>query len=112
MIQKSLIGAVEREEQQEIDRIGRQRNAKNREEDIQMLPLHEAIIEVHREYERASKAARDMAESYKNVVVAAEQLNEQCTKTQAEKEELLDRLRQTEGKLKQNRGSNAGTLVT
>ena len=76
MIQKSLIGAVEREEQQEIDRIGRQRNAKNREEDIQMLPLHEAIIEVHREYERASKAARDMAESYKKEMAATDQLSE------------------------------------
>ena len=54
MIQKSLRGTVEPHEQQEIDRIGRQRNAKNKGEAIQMPPLHEALVEVHREYAKAS----------------------------------------------------------
>ena len=44
MIQKSLIGAFEPEEQHEVDRIGRQRNAKNKSEAIQIPPLHEALV--------------------------------------------------------------------
>ena len=48
MIQKSLIGVVEPEEQQEIDRIGRRRNAKNRGEAIQMPPLNTTLVEVQR----------------------------------------------------------------
>ena len=47
MIQKTLRGVVEPQDQQEIDRIGRQRNAKNKGEAIQMPPLHEALVEVH-----------------------------------------------------------------
>ena len=65
MIQKSLISVVEPEEQQEVDRIGRHQNAKNRGEFIQMPPLHDALVEVHREYERASRATKDMVEWYK-----------------------------------------------
>ena len=79
MIQKSLSGAVEPEEQQEVERI------KNKGEDIQMLPLHEAIIEVHREYERASRASRDMAESHKKATTTVDQLSEQCTKSKPKK---------------------------
>ena len=50
MIQKLLSGVVDSEDQYEVDRIGRQRNAKNRGEAIQMPPLHEALVEVHQEY--------------------------------------------------------------
>ena len=64
MIQKSLNGAVEPEEQAKVDRIDRQHNAKNRGEAIQMPPLHEALVEVHREYEKAGRSARDMAYIY------------------------------------------------
>ena len=95
MIQKSLIGAVELEEQ-EIDRIGQQCNAKNTGEAIQMPPLHEALVEVHKEYERASRVASDMAESYKKAMALADQLSEQCKKTQTEKKELSDGRQQKE----------------
>ena len=100
MIQKSLSGAVEPEEQQEVERIGRQRNAKNKGEAIQMPPLHEALVEVHREYERASKAAKDMADLYKKETVALEVLNKKYTRTQVEKEELSKQCRQIEEKLR------------
>mgnify|MGYP000503496103 CR=1 FL=1 len=30
-----------------------------------MPPLHEALVEVHTEYEKASQATKDMAELYK-----------------------------------------------
>ena len=75
MIQKSLIGVVKPYEQQKIDRIGRQRNAKNRGEAIQMPPLHEALVKVHKEYEKASRATRDMAEMYKQATTTTDVLN-------------------------------------
>ena len=50
MIRKAMIGAVEAEEQLEVNRIGRQRNVKFRGEAIQMPPLNTTLVEVHREY--------------------------------------------------------------
>ena len=49
-----------------------------------MPPLHEALVEVHREYDRASKVAKDMAERYKNVSAAAEELKDQYAREQEE----------------------------
>ena len=43
MIQKTLRGTVNPQEQQEINRIGRQQNARNKGEAIQMPPLDEAL---------------------------------------------------------------------
>ena len=40
-----------------------------------MPPLHEALVEVHREYEKPSRAAKDMAEMYKKATTAADVLN-------------------------------------
>ena len=57
---------------------------KNKGEAIQMPPLHEALVEVHREYEKASRAAKDMADLYKKATIASEILNAQCTNKQAE----------------------------
>ena len=101
MIQKSLCGAVEQEEQQEVDRKGRQRNAKNRGEDIQMPPLHEALVEVHKEYAKVSRAAKDMAELYKKATAAADVLNAQCTQRQEENQKLKDQLQQTKVQLEE-----------
>ena len=78
MIQKTLRGIVEPREQREINRIGRQRNAKNKGEAIQMPPLHEALVEVHKEYAKASWAAKDMVDMYKKATGAADMLNAQC----------------------------------
>ena len=101
MVQKVLIGVVELEEQHEIDRIGRQRNAKNRGEAIQVTPLHEALIEVHREYDMANRATKDMAEAYKRGTTATDQLQDQWTKSQAKNDKLSEIPRQTEEKLKE-----------
>ena len=54
MIQKTLRGTVDPQEQQEIDQIGQHRNAKNKGEVIQMPSLHESLVEVHKEYAKAS----------------------------------------------------------
>ena len=84
MIQKLLSGTVGPQEQQEVDRICQQWNAKNKGETIQMPPLHEALVELHREYKKASRSAKDMAELYKKATIALDMLNAQCTRTQPE----------------------------
>ena len=53
-----MVGIVDLEERQQVDRIGRQRNAKNKGEAMLMPLLHEALVEVHKEYERVSRAAK------------------------------------------------------
>ena len=64
-----------------------------------MPPLHEALVDVHKEYEKASRAAKDMADLYKNALAAPEILNAQCTSMQAEKQQITEQLRQTEEQL-------------
>ena len=66
-----------------------------------MPPLHVALVEVHREYERANKAARNMTELYRNAMTVLDVLNDKCNKTQAQKDELSEKLRKIEEKLKQ-----------
>ena len=77
MIKKSLIEAIELAEHQEIERIGRLRNAKNRGEVIQMPPLHIAPVDVHREYEKENMEAKEMPEIYKRATTTADRLQEQ-----------------------------------
>ena len=100
MIQKTLRGVVDPQDQQEIDRIGRQQNAKNKGEAIQMPPLHEALVEVHKEYAKGSRAAKDMTDMYKKATVATEILNAQCTASQAENQRLSEQLREAEELMK------------
>ena len=57
-----------------------------------MPPLHEALVEVHREYEKASRVARDMAEMYKKATTAADVLNARYTRKQEENQRLKDQL--------------------
>ena len=100
MIQKTLRGTVDPQDQQEIDRIGRQRNAKNKGEAIQMPSLHEALVEVHKKYAKASRAAKDMADMYKKATTAGEILNAQCTASEAENQRLSGQVREVEELLK------------
>ena len=96
MIQKSLRGVLEPQEKAEVEKIGRKRNAQSRGEAIEMPPLHEALVEIHREYEKARKAANDMAERYKNISASAEVLKRQFCNVQTENEELKESLSQWE----------------
>ena len=100
IIQKTLVGVVDPEAQQEVNRIGQQHNTKNKGEAIHLAPLHEALVEVHKEYECTSRVAKDMVELYKKATTASEVLNDKCTRTQAKKEELSYKFRQTEEKLR------------
>ena len=100
MIQKTLRGTDDPQEQQEINRIGRRRNAKNKGEPIQMPPLHEALVEVNKEYAKVNRAAKDMADMYKKTTIAAEILNAKCTASQAKNERLSEQVQQAEDLLK------------
>ena len=79
-----------------MDRIGRKRSAKSRGQAIEMPPLHEALVEIHREYERASKAANDMTERYKDVSAVAEELRLQYANVQEENKKMKEELLQWE----------------
>ena len=57
-----------------------------------MTPLHEALIEVHREYDKASRATKDTAKSYKRATATLDRLQEQCSKAHVEKDELSKKL--------------------
>ena len=60
MIHKAML-----EKEKELQRIGRQRDAKNKGTTIQMPTLHMALVEVHKEFARTNRAAKDMAEACK-----------------------------------------------
>ena len=49
MIQKAMPGDLEPEEERELQRIGRQREAKNKGTAIQMPSLNTALVEAHQE---------------------------------------------------------------
>ena len=49
-----------------------------------MTPLYEALGEVHNEYGKANRAAKDMVDMYKKATAAADMLNAQRTTSQTE----------------------------
>ena len=61
-----------------------------------MPPLHVALVEVHKEYEKASQATKDMVELYKRATTATDVLNAQCTWRQEENQQLKDQLRKAQ----------------
>ena len=68
-----------------------------------MPPLHEALVEVHKEYAKASWPTKDMANMYKKATAAVDMLNAQCTASQAENQWFSEQFRQTEEQLKKTR---------
>ena len=68
-----------------------------------MPPLHEALVEVHKEYAKASRAAKDMADLYKKAIAAVDMLNVECTASQGENQRLSEQFRQAEEQLKKTR---------
>ena len=65
-----------------------------------MTPLYEALGEVHNEYGKANRAAKDMVDMYKKATAATEILNKQCTTSLAENQRLSEKLREAEELLK------------
>ena len=55
-----------------------------------MSPLHEALVEVHKEYEKASNVAKDMVERYKNASAAAGELNAQYAREREENKRMKE----------------------
>ena len=68
-----------------------------------MPPLHEALVEVHKEYVKASRAAKDMVDLYRKATTATDMLNAQCTPWKTENHRLFEQLRQTEEQLMKTR---------
>ena len=68
-----------------------------------MTPLYEALGEVHNEYGKANRAAKDMVDMYKEATTATDMLNAQCTASQAKNQRLSEQVRQTEELLKKTR---------
>ena len=65
-----------------------------------MPPLHKALVEVHKEYAKARRATKDMAEMYKKGTAATEILNNQCMASQVENHRLSEQLREKEEVMK------------
>ena len=101
MIQKAIIGTVEHEDQPELDQIGRERHVRSRGEAIQMPPLNTVLVEVHQEYARTNKVAKDMVEACRKTTVAANRLNDQYSSAKEDNTKLTNRLRQVGEKMKQ-----------
>ena len=55
-----------------------------------MPPLHEALVEVHQEYEKVSRAAKDMADLNKKATTTSNELNAQCIQVQEENQQLKE----------------------
>ena len=68
-----------------------------------MPPLHEALVEVHREYEKASRAAKDLTDLYKKATTTSKVLNAQCTNMQAENQQLTEPLCQAKEQLQKTK---------
>ena len=68
-----------------------------------MTPLYEALGEVHNEYGKANRAAKDMVDMYKEATTATDMLNAQCTASQAKNQRLPEQVWQTEELLKKRR---------
>ena len=65
-----------------------------------MPQLHEGLLEVHKEYAKASQEAKDMANLYKKAIAVAEMLNVQCT---TENQRLSEQVQLTKELLKKTR---------
>mgnify|MGYP006925733488 FL=1 len=57
MIWKAMIGALELEDERELQRIDRQRDGRSKGMAIQLPPLHTALIEVHQELAKVTQEA-------------------------------------------------------
>ena len=68
-----------------------------------MPPLHEALVDVHKEYAKASWVAKDVADLYRMASTATDVLNAPCTASQAENQCLSEQFQQTEEQLKKTR---------
>ena len=55
-----MLGVIELEEGQELQRIEQNRDAKNKGQAIQMPPLPMALVELYREFTRTNRAMKDM----------------------------------------------------
>ena len=61
MIQCALLGEIEPKDEQELNRIARKQDVKNKGMFIQMPPLHTSLVKVHQGLAKTIHAAKEMA---------------------------------------------------
>ena len=67
MIERTLTQMAESDDEEQLARVGRQRNANIRRMGMELPPLNVALVEVHRELAKVSMGAKDMVIKNKNV---------------------------------------------
>ena len=100
MIEKAMLGALELEDEWELQRIGWQRDARNKGMAIQPSPLHTALIETHLELAKITQEAKDIVVVCKRAEKALEQMQREWSTTKKTNEELTSGLQDVETKLK------------
>ena len=95
MIQKAMMRALEPEDEQELQRIDRQRDARNKGMAIQLPPLHSTLIEVHKESTKVMQEAKDIAEVGKRMRKDPDQMYKEWVATTKGDEELSVRLKKS-----------------
>ena len=95
MIQKAILGSLESEDERELQRIGRQRDARNKGMAIQLPPLHSTLIEVHKESTKVMQEAKDIAEVGKRMRKDPDQMYKEWVATTKGDEELSVRLKKS-----------------
>ena len=72
MIQKAMLDVLEPKDEREMQRIGRQREARNRGMGIQLPTLHTTLIETPQELAKVTQEAKSIAEMCKRAEKASE----------------------------------------
>ena len=60
IIRKAMMGVLEREDKRELQRIGKQRDARNNDMAIQLPPLHTSLIEICKEWVATTKDNQEL----------------------------------------------------
>ena len=82
MNQKAMVGAIEPNEQSEINRIARQQTAKNRGKSIEMPPLHIALA--------ATAAGDQLQKLYEQSLIINKKLSEKLQQTEEKPKEAKE----------------------
>ena len=100
MIWKAMMGALELEDERELQRIDRQRDGRSKGMAIQLPPLHIALIEVRQELAKVTQESKDTIEVCKRAKKVSGQMHKEWSATKKANEELSTRLQEVEVKLK------------
>ena len=92
MIQRSMLGVLEPEEEQELQHIGRQRDVRNKGIAIQIPALNTTLVEAHQELAKTTREAKEIAEVCKRTTTTLEHMHAEWSTTKKSNEELTIQL--------------------